>query len=305
MEKAFQFYNKDEKPLTWFIKNLEMEQLERSVQHSVEHLLKEGIPRRDLQYLFYWMIREGGQRLDGELKAFGKKYRTASAEAFPRFIADFYIKERVRYESFDWNSIEGTCRERVKRGLNAKGGVDFEALIRNAVSEAIDTVIKENVDLPVEKVDVQPMVCRLRGFLGEMTYDAVVDVSFRDGSATRIVIPCKGRGTTGGGHAAIFTRDLVASSLNLKIPSELEEKPAPLFIVPVVIAEQWGELERQFLEAWFCDVVIFCADNLRDIVKAGDLPSAFKNDLKSVFESILQRIKEPFYLNLRKVIAQK
>jgi hypothetical protein len=113
-------------------------------------LLKEGIPRRDLEYLFYWMIREGGQQLDVELKAFGKKRGISSIEALPRFIADFYIKERGRYESFDWNSIEGTCRERVKRGLNAKGGVDFETIIRNAVSEAIDEVIRKNVDLPYE-----------------------------------------------------------------------------------------------------------------------------------------------------------
>jgi hypothetical protein len=71
--------------------------------------------------------------------------------------------------------------------------------------------------------------------------------------------------------------------------------------VPVVIAEQWGETERQFLEAWFCDAVVFCAANLREIVRTGDLPSGFKNDLKSALESILRGTKEPFYLGLRKV----
>jgi hypothetical protein len=264
-------------------------------------LIREGIPRRDIQYLFYWMIREGGQRLDGELKAWGKKYGVSSSEAFPKFIAEFYMKERERYESYNWNSIEGTCRERVKRGLNAKGGIDFETLIRNAVSDAINDVMDKKPDLPVERADIHPKACRLKGFLGEMTYDVVVDLSFEDKSTARIVIPCKGRGTTGGGHAAIFTRDLVASSLNLKILGKVAEKPAPLFIVPVVIAEQWGESERQFLEAWFCDVVVFCAANLRDIVKTGDLPTAFKNDLKAALESILRGEKEPFYLNLRKV----
>jgi hypothetical protein len=137
-----------------------------------------------------------------------------------------------------------------------------------------------------------------------MTYDVVVDVSFRDKSTVRIVIPCKGRGTTGGGHAAIFTRDLVASSLNLKMVSEVGEKPAPVFITPVVVAEQWGESERQFLEQWFCDAIIFYAANLRDIVEAGDLPFALKDNLKSAFESIFRGTKTAFYLNLRKLDAK-
>jgi hypothetical protein len=89
VEKAFELYNKAEESLTWFIKGLGKEELEKSVQYSVEHLLKEGVPRGDIQYLFYWMIREGGQRLDGELKRFAEEYRISVAEAFPRFIADF------------------------------------------------------------------------------------------------------------------------------------------------------------------------------------------------------------------------
>lgn len=303
-ENALRMWSNSQDSITQHIQNLSKDELRDCLTYVIQDLHKQRIPLKDIKYLFYWMLREGGQRLEGELQKFTRQNSSLSTvEALAGFLTELFIQTKVYYESFNWNSIEGTCRERIKRGLDAKGGTEFESIVRESLRQCLAAVQGQHSKFPVRHIHIYPKARLLKGFLGSMTYDVVMDYVTTDKSEHRIVVPCKGRATMGGGHAAIFTRDLITSSLNIKVKPPEVEAFSPPFVVAIVIAEQWGEGERTFLESWFCDSVIFHSANIREIVQEGDLPQSVTDELHAVIEKILLGMIQPKYLTLEKMVS--
>lgn len=246
-----------------------------------------------VRYLLYWLLREGGQRLDGEIRSFKKASaiddrKTADA----RFLARLIEQERERYGDFSWTAIEGTVRERHKRGLDAKGGIRFQDIVRGHVKEVLEGLPEE--EMAYDVLELEEKSRRIQGSFGEMDYDVVIDLRDRaSGERLEVLLPCKGRGTTGGGHSSIFTRDVMLSALNVKMNID-----NPPYIVPLVVAESWRREERDFLEENFCDGIVYVRSNQRTVVENGKLPEETIDELREVFLALLSGELPRFALSL-------
>jgi len=238
--------------------------------------------RKAIRYVFYWMLREGGQRLEDEIKRYRKERNISRIEADSRVLSRYFIERRNLY-TFEWIAIEQIARQRFQRGMDARIGIKLTNIIRNFIKKL--KVIKEY------KLKVSEKGLKIKGILGELEYDIVILKEDKP----YIVIMCKGRTTMGGGHSLIFTRDLAASALNLKATDR------PPAMLAIVVAEKWSIDQIRRLEELFYEKVIFIEANEREIVDKGKLPNNIEVIISTVLRDIIEgkiRIKK---LELKRV----
>jgi hypothetical protein len=87
--------------------------------------------------------------------------------------------------------------------------------------------------------------------INNRTYDAAVELRLLNGSPQLIIMPVKTRGTEGGGHAHLFTRDIEQANIDI-----LKVYPNAI-IAFVIVSTNWSLEEIKTLEGKYARVFHF------------------------------------------------
>lgn len=185
-------------------------------------------------YFFSWIIRDAPkQRLQPLVTAMRKKESSelsvidAETDALSRLIFEY----RKAVMSFSWESVREVFIDRLEGSRRSIAGHLVEANVRLAVTSAIQTYFAGNLNYGIfDSVRVSEKQVKI----GMDTADVHVNFLGKDSSNNKeLFIPVKSRETQGGGHAHLFSRDIMAAIRNIK-----HEKPDSLVAV-VIIAQNW------------------------------------------------------------------
>ncbi len=122
-------------------------------------------------------------------------------------------------DAWEWTPIREIFIDRLEGSRRSLKGTIFEAIVRRLLQSIFDEF---DVNLTISKGEIT---------LSGETYDVEVI-----GTNGRILIPVKTRETMGGGHAALFTRD-IHKSITVARNQGID-------CLPIVIAESWvGDLD--------------------------------------------------------------
>ncbi|MHC4474234.1 MAG: hypothetical protein ACYTEL_01230 [Planctomycetota bacterium] len=187
-------------------------------------------------YFFAWIIRDAPQQRLVPLVS-----RMRRIETIEKVIAetDTLVELIFEYKScvknFDWNTVREVIIDRLEGSRRSIKGQRLEAYVRTSVITSIQNyyAIHGNYG-KYKKLVIAPRQIKIRNH----TIDLSVKLTPKDGGPHEfLLIPIKTRETEGGGHAHIFTRDIMAAILDLKGDAN------KYHIAAVIIAQNWSASE--------------------------------------------------------------
>ena len=195
--------------------------------HLYDGLLRPYSNSRAKWYFLAWLLRDAAsQRLQPLLGTVPGttpvERRTYLLNEVRKFVAPLF----PQHENWEWPAVSEVMLSRLEGSRRALKGTLFEGFVR----QNLEQLIRAH-ELPLRVVASQVAI-------DDETYDVQVD-----GEYGTILIPVKTRETMGGGHSALFTRDIFKSILVATGNGYI--------CVPIVIAESWGgDLEALESEAY-------------------------------------------------------
>jgi len=191
-------------------------------------------------YFFSWLVRDAPQQRLGPLiykilKNTGRKRLEVETEVLASLI--FHYRSVVN--TFSWEAIREVIIDRLEGSRRSLKGHEKETLVRTIVLRAIQHYYAINqhyglyggIEIPARQIVVN-----------SETYDVGVHLLNSAGEMVRrILIPIKTRETEGGGHAHLFSRDLLGA-----IRSVRTHRPDD-FLMVVIIARNWSRREAENL----------------------------------------------------------
>lgn len=187
-------------------------------------------------YFFSWMIRDAPQQrllpLISRMKRLDNVDRvTAETDTLIELINEY--KHNVK--SFEWLVVREVIIDRLEGSRRSIKGHKLESNVRTAVISAFQYYFSIYGNYgKYKKINIANKQIKI----GNHTVDVSVELFPKDGSSKEIIlIPIKTRETEGGGHAHLFTRDIIAAL------TELEEDSTKYHMVSVIIAKNWSNTE--------------------------------------------------------------
>jgi hypothetical protein len=213
--------------------------------NTIPPLLFDGIGRtyphrKACQYFFAWVIRDAPQQRLGPLinkivKEQQKPKQQVEIEVLTALICEY----RKIVKTFAWDAIREVILDRLEGSRRSVKGHEKEILVRAACVGAFQAYFAYHNNYGnyygVEIVDGQVS-------LHNAGYDVVVNLLNATGETIRrILIPIKTRETQGGGHAHLFTRDLIAAIHTLRAENQQD------YLLVVIMAVNWSLREADVL----------------------------------------------------------
>lgn len=166
--------------------------------------------------LFGWVFRDAPEQrlrpMISSMDGTGNIQKQAKLLNILRKHVGAIFPERSRW---DWTAVSEVIIDRLEGSRRAIKGTLFEAIVRTKLSELF---ISRRLQLKIGNSEIH---------IDGETYDVSVV-----GAKGQILMPVKTRETMGGGHAALFTRDIHKSIASAK--------KGGYRCLPVVIAESWA-----------------------------------------------------------------
>lgn len=218
-------------------------------------LLFDGVGRsyphsKACYYMFSWLIRDAPQQRLGPLiqrivRASKQRRVRAEADALSALI----YKYRVNVKTFAWQAIREIIIDRLEGSRRSIKGHEKEIVVRTALLTAIQTFFEKNGHYGeyarVELADREIMI-------GNETFDVGANLLDSQGKCVRrVLIPIKTRETEGGGHAHLFTRDIISAMNAAKYDNAND------FLVVVIVAKNWSEREADTIRNLVDHAAIF------------------------------------------------
>ena len=197
------------------------ETIARYLERPSEAKLYDGLLRpysnsKAKWYFLAWLLRDAAtQRLQPLLKNVPGETPVERKTYLLNEVRKFVEPLFPEAGSWEWPAISEIMLARLEGSRRALKGTLFEGIIRRNLRDIIQT---HGLHLVVDNKQVK---------IGDETYDVQVT-----GDNGTVLLPVKTRETMGGGHSALFTRDIFKSIL---VATENGYR-----CVPVVIAESWG-----------------------------------------------------------------
>lgn len=190
-------------------------------------------------FFFAWLIRDApAQRLNPLIKRMREldDSKITTMELQVDTLAELIFEYKQVVRSFEWDNFRDILINRLEGSRRSLKGHEKENIVRTALFKAIQTYYKINSDYG----NFTEFELRNKQFsIGQDTID--VSAIFKNpdfGEELNLLIPVKSRETQGGGHANLFSRDIVTAIKRIN-----EEMTGNKRFVVVIIAENWSENE--------------------------------------------------------------
>lgn len=218
-------------------------------------LLFDGVGRtyphhKACYYLFSWLIRDAPQqRLGPLIQRIVRSAKGKRQEVEAEVLSALIYKYRTHVNTFAWPAIREIILDRLEGSRRAIKGHEKEAIVRTALSAAIQAFFKKNRNYGkyagLEIADKEVII-------GNETFDVSASLLDEHGHcARRILVPIKTRETEGGGHAHLFTRDIKSAMRAAKFDNARD------FLVAVIVAQNWSEREAITIQQMVDHAAIF------------------------------------------------
>ena len=201
-------------------------------------------------YFFSWLIRDAPQqRLAPLITRIMRVSRRRRAEIEIYTLASLICKYRSNVKTFSWEAIREVIVDRLEGSRRSIKGHEKEAIVRTALVTAIQDFYSRNsnygvyagVRIPDKQITI-----------GKETIDVSANlISEKKGSVHRILVPVKTRETEGGGHAHLFTRDIMSA-----IDAARFDNPSD-YLIAVIVARNWSGREAQIIREKVDHIIIF------------------------------------------------
>jgi hypothetical protein len=206
-------------------------------------ILTDGVGRtyphlKACYYFFSWLIRDTPQqRLFPLITRVANATHQTRAQAEVRVLAALITKYRTNVGTFCWEAVREVIIDRLEGSRRSIKGHEKETIGRTALVAAVQSHYKLHGNYGhyggVEVPDVQVTVNR-------ETFDVSANLLDENGRRVRrILMPIKTRETEGGGHAHLFTRD-VMGALNA-----VQAEGSGDFLIVVIVARNWAAREAE------------------------------------------------------------
>lgn len=212
-------------------------------QPDTRPLLFDGIGRvyphkKACFYFFAWMIRDAPQQRLSPLVARMQKLDDCSRlTAETDTLVELILEYRLLVRTFEWIAVREVVMDRLEGSRRSISGHYLEAHVRTALITAIQHFysIYDNYGEFKEVVIANSQIN-----IGRHTVDVSAKLLPKSGDAvTQLLIPVKTRETEGGGHAHLFTRDVITAI------SDINAAVSNCHIVVVIIAQNWSARELE------------------------------------------------------------
>jgi len=186
-------------------------------------------------YFFCWIIRDAPQQRMRPLIIKMRKTKEGLQKATAEIdsIANLFIKYRKNARYFKWESIREIVIDRLEGSRRSISGHLVEANIRSSLTIAFQNYYTINLDYgKYDEIKVNSKQIQL----DNNTIDVSAELK-NDNLKDYLFMPVKTRETEGGGHAHLFSRDIIAAVRDIK------EKYPEARIALVIIAKNWSNNE--------------------------------------------------------------
>ncbi|MDM8561204.1 hypothetical protein [Candidatus Parabeggiatoa sp. HSG14] len=187
-------------------------------------------------YFFAWLIRDAPQqRLAPLISRMRKLEDIEKVVAETDTLVELIYEYRNYVKSFEWSTIREVIIDRLEGSRRSIKGHHLEASVRTALITSFQNyfAIYGNYG-KYKKVKIADRQIKIDNH----TVDVSAELIPIDEKPSKILlIPIKTRETEGGGHAHIFTRDIIAAI------RELKEDQHKYYMMAVIIAKNWSSIE--------------------------------------------------------------
>lgn len=218
-------------------------------------LLTDGVGRsykhaKACYYFFAWLIRDAPQQRLAPLIA-----RVVSATGTPSkltqqlILAKLIVRYRANVGTFEWDAAREIIIDRLEGSRRSIKGHEKETISRTALVTAFQTYFKKfgsygafaSVEIPEGQVTIS-----------QETFDVSARLLDASGECVgRVLMPIKTRETEGGGHAHLFTRDVMGALNAIRAVNGLD------YLVTVIVARNWSARQAEDIRTIVDHAVLF------------------------------------------------
>lgn len=218
-------------------------------------LLTDGVGRsyqhsKACYYFFAWIIRDAPQqRLAPLIARIVRSTRIVPKKTQQIVLAKLIFKYRANVGTFEWDAVREIIIDRLEGSRRSIKGHEKETISRTALVAAFQAYFKHHgnygrfasVEIPESQVNI-----------AEETFDVSARLLDNQGKCVgRVLMPIKTRETEGGGHAHLFTRDLMQALNAIRAEDGLD------YLVTVIVARNWSAREAENIRAYVDHAVLF------------------------------------------------
>lgn len=245
VERRAKNVTKSSDDLTDILFDMNLEQIKQLITDCYESssktnpILFDGVGRtyphnKACFYFFAWIIRDAPQqRLAPLISKMRKEDHVSKLVAEINTLAELIYEYRDNVKNFNWDSVREVISDRLEGSRRSISGHLLEANIRTALATAFQNYYSINMNYGnYEEVIINNKQIKI----GQNSIDISADLIKGD-QKQNLFIPVKTRETQGGGHAHLFSRDIITAITDIK-------KVYPNARIGVVIvSENWSANE--------------------------------------------------------------
>ncbi|MBC8098219.1 MAG: hypothetical protein H7Y11_02140 [Armatimonadetes bacterium] len=204
-------------------------------------------------YFFSWLIRDAPQqRLAPLIQRIMRASAKSRTEVEIEVLTALIIEYRDHVQTFSWEAVREVIIDRLEGSRRSIKGHEKEAIVRTALLVAIQAYydthkgygVFSGIEIPANQV-----------MIGNESYDVSVNLLDSVGEIIgRILMPIKTRETEGGGHAHLFTRDILSAINAAKITKKNTIRD---YIAVIIVAKNWSQREAATLRVLVDHLALF------------------------------------------------
>ena len=187
-------------------------------------------------YFFSWIIRDAPQqRLAPLISRMRRLENIGKVIAETDTLVELIFEYKSYVKSFEWPTVREVVIDRLEGSRRSIKGHKLEASIRTALVTSFQNYFSIYGNYGKYKAI---RIADKQIKIGNHTVDVSAELVSKDDNRREILLmPIKTRETEGGGHAHIFTRDIIAALRDLK------EDENTYHMTVVIIAQNWSAAE--------------------------------------------------------------
>lgn len=196
-------------------------------------------------YFFAWIIRDAPQqRLAPLISRMRKINSIDKVIAETDTLVELIFEYKNNVKNFDWLTVREVIIDRLEGSRRSSKGHERETNVRTAIITSFQNYFSiYNNYGKYQDIKIQPKQVKI----GNHTVDASVELIPKKGNLKEyLLIPIKTRETEGGGHAHLFTRDIITAINDLKEYADYNN--IKYHIAVVIIAQNWSTSELKNIE---------------------------------------------------------
>ncbi|MDJ0660010.1 MAG: hypothetical protein QNJ42_11055 [Crocosphaera sp.] len=192
-------------------------------------------------YFFAWIIRDAPQqRLAPLISRMRKLENIDKVMAETDTLCQLIYEYKSYVKSFEWLTVREIIIDRLEGSRRSIKGHHLEANVRTALITSFQYYFSVYGNYGIyKKVKIADKQIKIDNHTIDVSAELI---NRNNGQKERLLIPIKTRETEGGGHAHIFTRDIMAAIHDIK------ENNHKHHIAVVIIAQNWSASELENID---------------------------------------------------------